>query len=63
MSKKYLVPVSWVVQGSVALEADNPLDAMDQATGCDLDTFASTPFPIVLRVKSAPSTMCVPESV
>jgi|TARA_R110002050_G_scaffold184451_1_gene318114 hypothetical protein len=44
MSKKYLVPVSWVVQGSVALEADNPLDAMDQATGCDLDTFANADY-------------------
>jgi len=37
MSKKYLVPVSWSVHGSIVVEADNPLDALDQATGCDLD--------------------------
>ena len=37
MSKKYLVPVSWTVHGSVVVEADNPSDAKDQAFACDLD--------------------------
>ena len=38
-TKRYRVPVSWSVGAETVVEADSVEDAMDLATGMDLDTF------------------------
>jgi hypothetical protein len=38
-TKKFLVPVTWVVAAEVVIEAESEDEAMDLATGIDLDNF------------------------
>jgi hypothetical protein len=38
-TKKFLVPVTWVVAAEVVVEAESEEEAMDLATGIDLDNF------------------------
>jgi hypothetical protein len=38
-TKKFLVPVTWVVAAEVVIEAESEEEAMDLATGIDLDNF------------------------
>ena len=37
--KKFFVPVTWVMAGEVVVEAESEEEAMDLATGIDLENF------------------------
>ena len=42
--KKFFVPVTWVMAGEVVVEAENEEEAMDLATGIDLDNFENADY-------------------
>jgi len=43
-TKKFLVPVTWVVAAEVVVEAESEDEAMDLATGIDLDCFENADY-------------------
>ena len=43
-TKKFLVPVTWVVAAEVVIEAESEEEAMDLATGIDLDNFENADY-------------------
>ena len=43
-TKKFLVPVTWVVAAEVVIEAESEDEAMDLATGIDLDNFENADY-------------------
>ena len=42
--KKFVVPVTWVVAAEVVVEAESEDEAMDLATGIDLDNFENASY-------------------
>ena len=42
--KKFVVPVTWVVAAEVVIEAEREDEAMDLATGIDLDNFKNADY-------------------
>ena len=43
-TKKFFVPVTWVVAAEVVVEAESEEEAMDLATGIDLDCFENADY-------------------
>ena len=43
-TKKFFVPVTWVVAAEVVIEAESEEEAMDLATGIDLDNFENADY-------------------
>ena len=43
-TKKFFVPVTWVVAAEVVIEAESEEEAMDLATGIDLDCFENADY-------------------
>tara|TARA_R100001443_G_C3278211_1_gene159726 strand:+ start:414 stop:683 length:270 start_codon:yes stop_codon:yes gene_type:complete len=43
-TKKFFVPVTWVVAAEVVVEAESEEEAMDLATGIDLDRFENADY-------------------
>tara|TARA_B100000287_G_scaffold36004_1_gene33137 strand:+ start:569 stop:772 length:204 start_codon:yes stop_codon:yes gene_type:complete len=43
-TKKFFVPVTWVMAGEVVVEAESEEEAMDLATGIDLDNFENADY-------------------
>ena len=43
-TKKFFVPVTWVVAAEVVVEAESEEEAMDLATGIDLDNFENADY-------------------
>ena len=43
-TKKFQVPVTWVVAAEVVVEAESEEEAMDLATGVDLDCFENADY-------------------
>ena len=43
-TKKFLVPVTWIVAAEIVVEAESEEEAMDLATGVDLDCFENADY-------------------